>query len=148
LCVGGAAYPEKHPECPNADLDLENLKRKVDAGADFLVTQLFFDNADYFRFIDRCRKVGISVPIVPGIMPILSVPQIKRITQMCNAHIPASLLQRIEPLQDNRVEVERCGVDHATEQCRELLVQGAPGIHFYTLNRSKATWSIFGNLKG
>jgi methylenetetrahydrofolate reductase (NADPH) len=148
LCIGGAAYPEKHPECPNADLDLDNLKRKVDAGAEFLVTQLFFDNVDYFRFIERCRKVGISVPIVPGIMPILSAPQIKRITQMCGARIPATLLQRIEALHDNRVEVERCGVDHATEQCRNLLEQGAPGIHFYTLNRSKATWTIFGDLKG
>ena len=148
LCIGAAAYPEKHPESPNADVDLDNLKRKVDAGAEFLVTQLFFDNVDYFRFIERCRRVGISVPIVPGIMPILSAPQIKRITQMCGAHIPATLLQRIETLQDNRVEVERCGVDHATDQCRELLEQGAPGIHFYTLNRSKATWTIFGNLKG
>jgi len=148
LCVGSAAYPEKHPECPTPELDLENLKRKVDAGTEFLVTQLFFDNSNYFRFVERCRKVGIQVPIIPGIMPILSVPQIKRFTQMCGAHIPAVLLQRVEPLQDNSTEVERCGVEHATEQCRNLLEQGAPGIHFYTLNRSKATWTIFENLKG
>jgi methylenetetrahydrofolate reductase (NADPH) len=148
LCVGGGAYPEKHPECPTPELDLENLKRKVDAGADFLVTQLFFDNADYFRFVERCRGAGIQVPIIPGIMPILGVQQTKRFTQMCGAHIPASLLQRIEPLPDRSAEVERCGIEHATAQCRELLEQGAPGIHFYTLNRSRATWTIFGNLKG
>lgn len=148
LCVGGAAYPEKHPECPTPELDLDNLKRKVDAGAEFLVTQLFFDNADYFRFVERCRKIGIQVPIIPGIMPILGVQQIKRFTQMCGAHIPALLLKRIESLQDKSYEVERCGVEHATAQCRSLLEQGAPGIHFYTLNRSKATWTIFGDLKG
>jgi methylenetetrahydrofolate reductase (NADH) len=147
LCVGGAAYPEKHPECPSPQLDLDNLKRKVDAGADFLVTQLFFDHADYFSFVERCRAVGIQVPIIPGVMPILSVPQIKRITEMCGAHIPQTLLQRIESVQDSSVEVERCGVEHATAQCRNLLEQGAPGIHFYTLNRSKATWTIFENLK-
>ena len=148
LCVGSAAYPEKHPECPTPELDLDNLKRKVDAGAEFLVTQLFFDNSDYFRFVERCRTVGIQVPIIPGIMPILSVSQIKRFTRMCGAHIPALLLQRIEPLQDSSNEVERCGVEHATAQCRNLLEQGAPGIHFYTLNRSKATWTIFEHLKG
>lgn len=148
LCVGGAAYPEKHPECPTPELDLENLKRKVDAGAEFLVTQLFFDNADYFRFVERCRRVGIQVPIIPGIMPILGVQQVKRFTQMCGAHIPPPLLKRIESLQDKSHEVERCGVEHATAQCRSLLEQGAPGIHFYTLNRSKATWTIFGDLKG
>jgi methylenetetrahydrofolate reductase (NADPH) len=147
FCVGAAAYPEKHPECPTRQLDLDNLKRKVDAGADFLVTQLFFDNADYFDFVERCRQAGIEVPIVPGIMPILSVPQIKRITQMCGASIPVALLQRIEPVQDSSVDVELCGVEHATAQCRDLLEKGAPGIHFYTLNRSKATWTIFENLK-
>ena len=147
LCIGGAAYPEKHPECPTPEQDLDNLKRKVDAGAEFLITQLFFDNNYYFDFVERCRRVGILVPIIPGIMPILSVPQIKRFTQMCGAHIPASLLQRIEPLHANNAEVERYGIEHATAQCRNLLEQGAPGIHFYTLNRSKATWTIFGNLK-
>lgn len=148
LCVGGAAYPEKHPECPTPELDLENLKRKVDAGAEFLVTQLFFDNTDYFRFVERCRRVGVQVPIIPGIMPIIGVQQVKRFTQICGAHIPPSLLQRIESVQDKSHEVERCGVEHATAQCRSLLEQGAPGIHFYTLNRSKATWTIFGDLKG
>ncbi len=147
LCLGGAAYPEKHPECPSAELDLEHLKQKVDAGVDFLITQLFFDNTDYFRFVERARKIGIHLPLVAGIMPIVSVPQIKRITQMCGAHIPAPLLQRIEAAHDNAAEVESCGIEHATKQCRELLKEGAPGIHFYTLNRSKATWTIFENLK-
>lgn len=147
LCVGGAAYPEKHPECPTLEQDLENLKRKVDAGADFLITQLFFDNADYFRFVERARQTGIQLPIIPGIMPILSVPQIKRFTQMCGARIPPQFLRQIEALQDNGSAVERCGIEHATSQCQELLEQRAPGIHFYTLNRSRATWSIFENLK-
>lgn len=92
--------------------------------------------------------MGIQVPIIPGIMPILGVQQIKRFTQMCGVHIPALLLKRIESLQDKSYEVERCGVEHATAQCRSLLEQEAPGIHFYTLNRSKATWTIFGDLKG
>jgi methylenetetrahydrofolate reductase (NADPH) len=147
LCVGGAAYPEKHPECLTPELDLENLKRKVDAGADFLITQLFFDNADYFRFVERARKIGIDLPIIPGIMPILGVPQIKRFTQMCGARIPAQLLRQIEDVQSDNVAVESRGIEHATAQCRELLEQGAPGIHFYTLNRSKATWTIFEHLK-
>lgn len=147
LCLGGAAYPEKHPECPTAELDLENLKRKVDAGVDFLITQLFFDNTDYFRFVERTRKRGIHLPIIAGIMPILSVPQIKRFTQMCGARIPVPLLQSIEAVQNDAAQVESCGTEHATQQCRELLEQGAPGIHFYTLNRSKATWTILENLK-
>jgi methylenetetrahydrofolate reductase (NADH) len=147
LCVGGASYPEKHPECPTPELDLENLKRKVDAGVDFLITQLFFDNADYFRFVERARRIGIPVPIIPGIMPILSVPQIKRFTQMCGARIPAPLLKEIESVQDDAAAVESRGIEHATAQCRELLEHGAPGIHFYTLNRSKATWTIFQELK-
>jgi methylenetetrahydrofolate reductase (NADPH) len=147
LCVGGAAYPEKHPECLTPELDLQNLKRKVDAGVDFLITQLFFDNADYFRFVERAEKIGIHLPIIPGIMPILSVPQIKRFTQMCGAKIPAQLLREIEAAQNEGTAVEHHGIEHATNQCRELLQRGAPGIHFYTLNRSKATWTIFENLQ-
>jgi methylenetetrahydrofolate reductase (NADPH) len=147
LCVGAAAYPETHPECPSPKLDLENLKRKVDAGADFLITQLFFDNSDYFNFVGRARKIGISIPIIPGIMPILSVPQIKRFTEMCGAKIPDRLLKRIEAVQDDPQAVELCGIEHATGQCSELLAQNAPGIHFYTLNRSRATWAIFETLQ-
>ncbi len=147
LCLGGAAYSEKHPECPTMELDLENLRRKVDAGLDFLITQLFFNNADYFRFVERAWKNGIQVPIIAGIMPILNVSQIKRFTNMCGAKIPFQLLQKIESVHENQPAVEHYGVEHATAQCEELLRQGAPGIHFYTLNRSKATWTIFENLK-
>ncbi len=147
LCIGAAAYPEKHPEAPSREVDLENLKRKVDAGVDFLITQLFFDNRDFFGFVERARKAGILVPIIPGIMPILNVPQIKRFTEMCGAKIPVDLFRRIEAVQDDPQAVERCGIDHATTQCHELLAGGAPGVHFYTLNRSRATWVIFDNLK-
>ena len=147
LCLGAASYPEKHPECPTPELDLENLKRKVDAGVDFLITQLFFDNLDYFQFVERARRIGIQVPIIPGIMPILSVSQIKRFTEMCGARIPLPLLNKIESVHDNPPAVEHYGVEHATAQCEGLLRQGAPGIHFYTLNRSRATWKIFENLR-
>jgi len=147
LSVGAAAYPEKHPESPSRESDLTCLKRKVDAGVDFLITQLFFCNRAYFDFVERCRTIGIHVPIIPGIMPILSVPQIKRFTEMCGAQIPTELLKRIEGAQDDPRAVEKCGVEHATAQCQDLLDQQAPGIHFYTLNRSKATWEIFQNLK-
>jgi len=147
FCIGAAAYPEKHPECPTLEQDLENLKRKVDAGADFLITQLFFDNRDYFNLVSKARKRGIQVPIIPGIMPILNVSQIKRFTEMCGARIPADLLKAIEAVQDDPHAVEHCGVLHAASQCRELLSKGAPGIHFYTLNKSRATWAIFEHLK-
>lgn len=147
FCIGVAGYPEGHQEAPDLDTDLANLKRKVDAGADFIITQLFFDNRFYFDFIERAAAIGIDAPIIPGIMPILSVKQIKRFTQMCGASIPASLLEQLEAVQDDAEAVQRCGVEHATRQCRELLEGGAPGIHFYTLNRSSSTWDIFKNLK-
>jgi methylenetetrahydrofolate reductase (NADPH) len=145
--IGAAAYPEKHPESPTLELDFEHLKKKVAAGANFLVTQLFFDNHDYFKFVEKAWKVGIRVPIIAGIMPILSVPQIKRFTQMCGARIPASLSRLIDTFQSDPKAVEQCGIYHATAQCIELLEQKIPGIHFYTLNRSRATWTIFENLK-
>jgi methylenetetrahydrofolate reductase (NADH) len=147
LCIGAAAYPEKHPECPTPEQDMDNLKRKVDAGVDFLITQLFFDNRDYFEFVSKARGAGIQVPIIPGIMPVLSVSQIKRFTEMCGAKIPAELFRTIEAVQGDSHAVEHCGVLHAAFQCRELLANGAPGIHFYTLNKSRATWAIFQNLK-
>lgn len=147
LCIGAAAYPEKHPECPTPEQDMDNLKRKVDAGVDFLITQLFFDNRDYFEFVSKARKAGIQVPIIPGIMPVLSVSQIKRFTEMCGAKIPAELFRTIEAVQGDPHAVEHCGVLHAAFQCRELLANGAPGIHFYTLNKSRATWAIFQDLK-
>ncbi|MFQ5672278.1 MAG: methylenetetrahydrofolate reductase [NAD(P)H] [Nitrospinales bacterium] len=145
--LGVAGYPEGHQECSDKTRDLENLKQKVDAGADFIITQLFFDNRCYFDFVNRARSIGIRVPIIPGIMPILNVNQIKRFTKMCGAAIPSSLVARLEAAEDDGKAVQSIGVEHATEQCEELLLKGAPGIHFYTLNRSNSTLRILDNIK-
>jgi len=147
FCLGGACYPEKHAEAPDLETDLRYLKAKVDAGAHFLVTQLFFDNADYFGFVDRAAKLGIRCPIVAGIWPITNLSQIQRITGMCGATLPAKLLARLEAVRGDSDAVRRVGVEHATEQCRELVARGVPGIHFYTLNRSHATVEILEALK-
>jgi methylenetetrahydrofolate reductase (NADPH) len=147
FCLAAACYPEKHVEAPDIDTDLANLKRKVDAGVELLVTQLFFRPQDYFGFVDRARAVGISVPIMPGIMPITNLSQIKRFTSMCGAHIPEQLLIRLEATGGDADAVRRIGVDHAIQQCRALLDGGAPGIHFYTLNRSHATVDILEALR-
>lgn len=147
FCLAGACYPEKHPEAPSAEADLANLKKKVDAGAEFLVTQLFFDPKDYFAFVERARALGIEVPIFAGIMPITNVNQVKRFTAMCGARIPDDLMVRLEAVHGDAREVRRVGVDHAIGQCRALLDGGAPGIHFYTLNRSTATVEILEALR-
>jgi methylenetetrahydrofolate reductase (NADPH) len=147
FCVAGACYPEKHPEAASAEVDLANLKRKVDAGAEFLITQLFFDNADYFAFVERARKLGITVPIIAGIMPVTNVSQIKRFTAICGARMPAPLMQKLELVAADADAVGELGVEHAVAQCRELLERGAPGVHFYTLNRSKATVEILRRLR-
>ena len=140
--IGVAGYPEGHPQCLNKVRDLEHLKRKVDNGANFIVTQLFFDNEDFYRFRDAARAMGISVPIVAGIMPILNVGQIKRFISMCGAKIPQPLLLKLESLENAPQAVHAAGVDYATAQCLDLLGKGTEGIHFYTLNRSKATVQI------
>lgn len=142
FCVGGACYPEGHPEAPSPEADMKNLKKKTDAGAKFLITQLFFENKLYFDFAARCRKAGISVPLIPGIMPITGFKQIKLFTEKCHAAIPAKIMEEIEPFRDNKQAIEDYGVNYAFKQCVELLNAGAPGIHFYTLNRSKATGRI------
>jgi methylenetetrahydrofolate reductase (NADPH) len=142
FCVGVAGYPEGHPQCLNKTRDLEHLKRKVDNGGSFVVTQLFFDNRDFFEFRDNARKMGITVPIVAGLMPILNVGQIKRFISMCGAKIPQTLLVKLEALESDPEAVYAAGVEYATEQCRDLLTKGVDGIHFYTLNRSKATVQI------
>src|SRR4051812_13814896 len=147
FCVGVAGYPEGHPQCLNLTRDMEHLKRKVDNGADFVVTQLFFDNADFFRFRDQARAAGIKVPLVAGIMPIGNVGQIKRFVSMCGSKIPQPLLTKLEGLESDPEAVYQAGVDYATAQCRDLLDNGCEGIHFYTLNRSKATVQIVKALK-
>jgi methylenetetrahydrofolate reductase (NADPH) len=147
MCVGGACFPEVHPEAPDPASDLRFLKRKVEAGASFLITQLFFDNEAYFRFVEEARAAGIEVPIIPGIMPITDVGQIKRFTDMCGACIPSSLLEQLERRAPFPSEVLQLGVSYATLQCAELLARGAPGIHFYTLNRSPATRAILAALR-
>ncbi|HVW85648.1 MAG TPA: methylenetetrahydrofolate reductase [NAD(P)H] [Bryobacteraceae bacterium] len=143
LCVGGAAYPEKHIECGNPAVDLNNLKRKVDAGLDFVITQLFFDNRHYWEFVERARAAGIKVPIIPGIMPITNAAQVERFTVACGATLPFKLAAELDRRRDDLQAIMKLGVAHATSQCIDLLTGGAPGIHFYTLNRSTATRDIF-----
>ncbi|MGQ0508717.1 MAG: methylenetetrahydrofolate reductase [NAD(P)H] [Myxococcaceae bacterium] len=140
--VGAACYPEGHLETGSRDVDLKHLKKKVDAGADFLITQLFFDNAFYFDFVERARRQGINCPIVPGIMPITNFEQVNRFIRMCGATMPMRLALQLEKLQDQPEAIMQLGVAHATVQCIELLNRGVPGIHFYTLNRSPATRMI------
>jgi methylenetetrahydrofolate reductase (NADPH) len=147
VCVGAAAFPEVHPEAVDMASDLRFLKQKVDSGVSFLITQLFFDNEAYFRFVEEARAVGIEVPIIPGIMPITDVGQIKRFTDMCGACIPDALLEQLESRAHCPHAVLELGVSYSTLQCAELLARGAPGIHFYTLNRSPATRAILAALR-
>ncbi len=146
FCVGGACYPEGHVECRDLGVDLANLKHKVDAGVDFLVTQLFFDNEDYFAFVRRARSAGITLPIVPGLMPITNVAQIQRFTQMCGARIPHELRRRMEVVEADPAAVVATGVFWAATQSRELIERGAPGLHYYTLNKSSATLAVHATL--
>ena len=145
--VGGACYPEVHPESKTASDDLHWTAHKVRSGAQFLVTQLFFDNADYFRYVARARSAGIDCPIVPGIMPITNVAQIERFTKMCGSRIPTGLKARLEAVREDPGAVMATGTEHAIVQCRELLEKGAPGVHFYTLNKSHATRAILAALR-
>jgi len=139
-----AGYPEGHPECKDKQKDLEYLKRKVDEGADGVVTQLFFNNDRYFDFVARARKTGIKVPIVPGIMPITHGPQIEKFSRMCGAQIPQEIHEA--RFGEDQISITKFGIEYATRQCRELLLGGAPGLHFYTLNQSLATRQIYANL--
>lgn len=146
FCLGVGGYPEKHPEAPSAEADLRNLKTKVDAGAAFITTQLFFDNAVYYRFVEKCRAAGITVPIVPGIMPVLSLKQIQRFTTMCGASLPAKLITRLEAGAENSEVVETIGIDWALDQIRDLIAHGAPGYHLYILNRAKGALALAAGL--
>jgi methylenetetrahydrofolate reductase (NADPH) len=145
--IGAACFPETHIHATSPEDDLRYLKEKVDAGVSFLITQLFFDNALYYDFVDRVRAMGVDVPIIPGILPITSYKQLARITSMCGASIPQYVLGELHERRVNDEAVAEFGVAYATMQCAELLAHGAPGIHFYTLNRSPATRAILSALK-
>jgi len=145
--LGAACYPESHPESPDAEDDLRWTQTKVAGGAGFLITQLFFDNAKYFEFCRRSREAGITVPIVPGIMPITNLAQIERFTKMCGATLPEHLIGRLKRVSDDPALVMAIGIEHAITQCRHLLAEGAPGIHFYTLNKSHATRCVLAAIR-
>jgi len=147
FCIAGACYPELHPESADSARDLAALKIKVQSGTDFLITQLFFEADAYFSFVEKARQIGISVPIVAGIMPITNVAQIKRFTSMCGASIPGALLAELEQHENDPQKVREIGVRSAVELCTKLLEGGVPGIHFYTLNRSLATREILDALR-
>jgi methylenetetrahydrofolate reductase (NADPH) len=147
FAIGAACFPETHIHAESPESDLEHLAEKVAAGVDFLITQLFFDNAVYFEFVARAREAGIAVPIIPGIMPITHAGQIARMADTCGASIPAGLRRELDARADDPEGVLDFGVAYATLQCAELLAAGAPGIHFYTLNRSPATRAIVGALQ-
>jgi len=146
--IGVAGFPEGHIACKEGKLvDWQRLKEKIDAGADFVLTQLFFDNADFLQFRDHLVKLGVKIPIVPGIISILSAPQIKRFTQLCGSRIPQSLATKLDQLGADDAVAAEFGIEYATKQCEDLLREGVPGLHFYTLNKSHSTVRILKNLK-
>ncbi len=144
IAVGG--YPETHQEAPSPEADIENLKRKMDAGADVIITQLFYDNRDYFDFCERCAAAGIDAPIVPGLLPVTNLAQIKRIASLCGAKLPAEFQDGLEEHADDADAQFEIGVDFATRQTHELLEHGVPGIHFYVLNKSQATERVLNSV--
>jgi methylenetetrahydrofolate reductase (NADPH) len=145
--IGGACFPEVHPEAESLEADLAYLKTKVDAGARFLITQLFFDNDAYFDFVAAARERGIGVPIIPGVIPIATYPQVARICDLCDASIPAELDQAMSELGGDAEAEALLGVAYAARQCEELLAAGAPGIHFYALNRAPGTRAVLAALR-
>jgi methylenetetrahydrofolate reductase (NADPH) len=145
--LGVAGYPEKHPEAPSLEIDLLNLKRKVDAGATFITTQLFFDNAVYFEFVEQCRRAGITVPVLPGLMSVTSHKQALRFCDMCGTSIPDALNEQLIAAGDDKAAVEAIGIEWSYQQARELLEKGAPGIHLYILNRAGPAISLMGKLQ-
>lgn len=144
--IAVAGFPEVHPRAESRESDLRYLKAKVDAGADAVITQLFFDNEDYYRFVEDARKLGVGVPIVPGILPVLSVSQVRRFTALCCSKIPPELERLLAKVEHDDEEAIRLGIDYATEQCERLLRFGVPGIHFYCLNKSRSVKAVFANL--
>ncbi len=146
--IGVASYPEGHPESPNMEWEIRFFKEKVEAGADFSITQMFFENSYYYRFLDMCQKEGIDIPILPGIMPITNFKQISKFASMCGATIPRHLIEKMEPYMEDNETIAKIGIDYAIDQCIDLLKNNAPGLHFYTLNKSKATLEIYRAIKG
>lgn len=146
LSIGVAGYPECHPSCSSLEKDIENLKCKVDAGADAVYTQLFFDNNYYFEFVQMARDVGIEIPIIPGIMPITNLNQISRMTQMCGTKIPKNLISRLEQYKNDPNGLKKIGVEFASAQCAQLIEAGVSGLHFYTLNKAESVKDIIENL--
>jgi len=145
--IAAACYPEGHTESIDLYSDIKYAKLKVDNGADFLVTQLFYDNQDFYGFVERARNAGITVPIIPGILPILSAPQIRRFTSMCGASIPNQLDSQLDKHQDDDKTVRQIGIEHATKQVEDLWANGVQGIHFYVLNRSYSVSNILDSLQ-
>jgi methylenetetrahydrofolate reductase (NADPH) len=145
--IAVAGYPETHREAESPQADLENLRRKVDAGGDVILTQLFYNNSDFFRFRDACTELGITVPIVPGILPVTNLAQIERITSLCGASLPVAFKEDLRRCGDDAAQQFDVGVDFARGQVQELLEQGVPGVHFYVLNKSKATGTILASLQ-
>jgi methylenetetrahydrofolate reductase (NADPH) len=141
-----AAYPEFHPQARNPRTDLENFKRKIDAGANSAITQYFYNPYAYFRFVDNCEKLGLDIPIVAGVMPIINCTQLVRFSDACGAEIPRWILKRLQEFGDDRVSIRQFGIDVTTELCEQLLANGAPGLHFYTMNQSAASVAIWRNL--
>ncbi len=145
--IGVASYPEGHPESPNMEWEIRYFKKKVSAGADFSITQMFFVNDYYYQFVELCQKEGVHIPIIPGIMPITNFKQVSKFASMCGATIPDDLIKKLEPYADNQEETTKIGVEFAIRQCEDLLDNGVPGLHFYTLNKSKATIQIYEAIK-
>ncbi len=147
LGIAVAGYPETHQEAPSPETDLANLKRKVEAGADVVITQLFYENADFFRFRERCMALGIRVPIVPGLLPVTNFAQIQRITSLCGAKLPSDFVTKLEAAGDDAAAQFEVGVEFATRQTQGLIDAGVPGVHFYVLNRSEAAAEVLSNVR-
>lgn len=146
LCVGVAGYPEGHIEAVDLSSDIDNLKKKVDEGAEAVYTQLFFDNEKFFRYIEMVRKAGINIPVIPGIMPVISMKQILRMVSMAKITIPAALMRKFEQYENSPLEMRKFGVDFASLQCSELIASGIKGLHFFTLNKAASTSQILDNI--
>jgi len=145
--IGVAGFPEGHVDCPDKETDSRYLKIKVDAGGEFVITQLFFNNKDYFEYVDRIRRIGVTVPIIPGVLPVTDYPALLRMCRTCGATIPQRVHDIFKPLQDDAQATYDAGVEFAVEQCNELLNGGAPGLHFFTVNRLDPTREILNRIK-